>query len=79
MLTGAVQQFLLAGARVKIEFVAQFEVFPGPAIEVQLNILRHESVVLHTLDPIPDFGFHAAMPAQATCVIKGQRSEEAVK
>ena len=76
MLTGAVG---LAGARVKVDFVAQLEVFPGPAIEVRLDVLRHESVVLHPWDPIPDFGFHATMPAQATCVIKGQRSEEAVK
>ena len=66
MLTGAVGQFLLAGARVKVDFIANLEVFPGPTIEVRLDVLRHERVVLHARDPISDFRLHATMPAQAT-------------
>ena len=51
----------------KRNFVSSLEVFPGPAIEVQLDVLRHESVVLNARDPIPNFGLHATTPAQATC------------
>jgi hypothetical protein len=80
VLTGAVGQFLLAGARVKVNFVANLEVFPGPAIKVRFDVLRHERVVLPARNPIPNFGFHATMPGQATCVDKrAKRSEKAVK